>query len=142
MLATLDMLEVPQHFVMSGVSWAYYEHTLEQIGNRSIRVAYLDGVMELMSPLPRHDNEKKAIADLVAMLTFERTIARKSYGSTTFRIEEKAAGLRRMKASTFTTSHRLREWTALTRRFIAHRIFGLKWIYSASRFLASRIWPV
>jgi hypothetical protein len=55
MLTTLDSRDAPQHFVMSGVSWEYYEHTLEQIGDRPIRVAFLDGVIELMSPLPEHD---------------------------------------------------------------------------------------
>ena len=92
MLTTLDSRDAPQHFVMSGVSWEYYEHTLEQIGDRPIRVAFLDGVIELMSPLPEHDSEKKAIADLIAFLAFERDIPRKSFGSTTFRIEEKSAG--------------------------------------------------
>jgi len=92
MRTTLESPEAPQHFVMSGVSWQYYESTLEQIGDRPIRVAFLDGVLELMSPLPEHDSEKKAIGDLIAMLTLERGIPRKSYGSTTFRIEPKAAG--------------------------------------------------
>ena len=92
MPTTLDSREAPQHFVMSGVSWEYYEHTLEQIGDRPIRVAFLDGVIELMSPLPEHDTEKKAIGDLIAMLTFERGIPRKSFGSTTFRIKKKSAG--------------------------------------------------
>src|SRR5437764_14768735 len=92
MLTTLENRDAPQRFVMSGVSWQYYEHTLEQIGDRPIRVAFLDGVMELMSPLPEHDSEKKAIGDLIAILTLERGISRKSFGSTTFRIERETAG--------------------------------------------------
>jgi len=92
MSAILDSRDVPQHFVLSGVSWEYYEQTLEQIGERPIRVAFLDGVIELMSPLPEHDSEKKAIGDLIAILTLERGIPRKSFGSATFRIAKKAAG--------------------------------------------------
>ncbi|HEX4792155.1 MAG TPA: Uma2 family endonuclease [Humisphaera sp.] len=92
MRTTIESPDPPQRFVMSGVSWQYYESTLEQVGDRPIRVSFLDGVLELMSPLPEHDSEKKAIGDLIAILTLERGIPRKSYGSTTFRIEERAAG--------------------------------------------------
>jgi len=84
--------DLQQHFALSGVSWEYYEHSLEQIGDRPIRVAFLDGVIEFMSPLPEHDNLKTFIGDLIAALATQRRIPRKSFGSTTFRIEEKAAG--------------------------------------------------
>src|SRR5258708_908275 len=92
MPATLDSRDLQQHFVLSGVSWEYYEHTLEQIGDRPIRVAFLDGAIELMSPLPEHDNLKTFIGDLIAAFATQRRIPRKSFGSTTFRLEEKAAG--------------------------------------------------
>ena len=92
MPATADHSDLQQHFALSGVSWEYYEHSLEQIGDRPIRVAFLDGVIEFMSPLPEHDNLKTFIGDLIAALATQRRIPRKSFGSTTFRIEEKAAG--------------------------------------------------
>ncbi|HEX4795254.1 MAG TPA: Uma2 family endonuclease [Humisphaera sp.] len=92
MVRILDKPEVPQHIVLSGVSWSYYEQTLEEIGNQPIRVAFLDGLMELRSPLPEHDGAKSAIADLIATLAAECQIPRKSFGSTTFRRQEKAAG--------------------------------------------------
>jgi len=92
MPATAEIPDLQQHFVLSGVSWEYYEHTLEQIGDRPVRVAFLDGVIELMSPLPEHDNLKTFIGDLIAALATQRRIPRKSFGSTTFRIEERAAG--------------------------------------------------
>lgn len=82
----------PQHIVLRDVSWSFYEQTLEELGAQGVRVAYLDGVMELMSPLPKHEGLKKAIADLITILTLERAIARKSFGATTFRNEAKAAG--------------------------------------------------
>ncbi|HET6249282.1 MAG TPA: Uma2 family endonuclease [Tepidisphaeraceae bacterium] len=81
-----------QHLVLTGVSWAYYEQTLKEIGNQPIRVAFLDGVMELMSPLPQHEGPKKAIASLVVLMAVERQIPLKSLGSSTFRREQKAAG--------------------------------------------------
>jgi Uma2 family endonuclease len=92
MTTALDTPDVPQHIVLTGVSWSYYEQTLAEIGNQPIRVAFLDGVMELMSPLPEHEGRKRALADLIAILATECQIARKSFGSTTFRREEKAAG--------------------------------------------------
>jgi len=92
MTTTLDNLDVPQHLAMTGVSWSYYEHTLEQIGDRPIRVTFLDGKIEIMSPLPEHETLKKALARLVENLTLEIGWSHKSFGSTTFRREEKSAG--------------------------------------------------
>jgi Uma2 family endonuclease len=84
--------DAPEHIVLAGISWSYYERTLEELGNRAVRVAFLDGVMELMSPLPKHEGIKKAIGSMVAVLAMERPIPVKSYGSTTFRREDKSAG--------------------------------------------------
>lgn len=92
MTVALPAGEFPQHIVLTGVSWSCYEQTLEELGSQGVRVAYLDGVMELMSPPPKHEGIKKVIADLIAVLTLERGIARKSFGATTFRNEAKAAG--------------------------------------------------
>ena len=92
MATTVDNFSPVQHLTLSGVSWAYYEHTLEQIGNRPLRVSFLDGNIEIMSPLAEHEAIKKAIAQLVEMLTLELDLPHKSFGSTTFRREEKSAG--------------------------------------------------
>jgi Uma2 family endonuclease len=48
--------------------------------------------MEIMSPLPEHDSAKSAFGDLIAELAVELRIPRKSFGSTTFRRQEKKAG--------------------------------------------------
>jgi len=88
----VNALDVPQHIVLYGVSWSYYEQTLSEIGNQPIRVAFLDGVMELMSPLPKHEGSKMAIGNLIVTLAVECRIPLKCFGSTTFRREEKAAG--------------------------------------------------
>src|SRR4051812_48571751 len=93
MIQPLDALgPVAQHIALAGVSWAYYEQTLEAVGGLGVRVAFLDGVMELMSPPPEHDGIKTAIGDLVAALATEVRIPRKSFGSATFRRKEKSAG--------------------------------------------------
>lgn len=92
MTAALAPYDTPQHIVLSGVSWSYYEQTLQELASQNVRVAYLDGVMELMSPLPKHVGIKKAIGNLIAVLAMERSIPIKSYGSATFRREDKSAG--------------------------------------------------
>jgi Uma2 family endonuclease len=90
--STLQLAPVRDHLALKGVSWAYYEHTLEQIGDRPIRVSFLDGEIEIMSPLPEHETIKKAVGRLVEALTEERGIPCKSFGSTTFRREDRSAG--------------------------------------------------
>jgi len=92
MVAKVVASQVEPHFVLTGVSWSYYERTLEELADQHVRVAYLDGVMEFMSPLPEHEGVKKAIANMIAVLAMARQIKLKSFGSTTFRREEKAAG--------------------------------------------------
>lgn len=92
MASVLPASDAPQRIILSGVSWSYYERTLEELADQGVRVTFLDGMMELISPLPKHERIKKAIADLIALLTLERGIPRKSYGATTFRIEAKSAG--------------------------------------------------
>jgi Uma2 family endonuclease len=92
MTMALDISESPQHIVLSGVSWSYYEHTLEEISTQPIRVAYLDGMMEIMSILPRHESFNTALGDLIKALTREFRIPRKAFASATFRRQEKSAG--------------------------------------------------
>jgi Uma2 family endonuclease len=92
MPTALEKPDVPQRIVLNGVSWEYYEQTLKEIGNQPIRVSYLDGMMELMSPLPKHEGIAGAIGDLVKAFTEVLDIPRKAYRSATFRREQKSAG--------------------------------------------------
>ena len=81
-----------QHMVMNHVSWAYYEQTLHEIGDQRLRVTFLDGAIEIMSPLPEHEAAKVAVCGLIDCLTEQVGQPRKSFGSSTFRREEKGAG--------------------------------------------------
>ncbi|HZL38259.1 MAG TPA: Uma2 family endonuclease [Tepidisphaeraceae bacterium] len=93
LMATLiDTLDNRRHIVLRGVSWSYYEQTLAEIADQPIKVAFLDGVMEFMSPIPKHEGAKKALGNLIANLAVECRIPLKCLGSTTFRQESKAAG--------------------------------------------------
>ena len=88
-----DRLLDEQHIVLDDVSWSFYEHVLDQIGDRPIRVTYDDGSIEIMSPLPEHEVVKKAIGWLIQVLAVELGIPILAYGSTTFRRKSKKAGL-------------------------------------------------
>ncbi|HZK79488.1 MAG TPA: hypothetical protein VFC46_00435 [Humisphaera sp.] len=41
-----------KHTVLHGVTWDDYENLLAEIGDGSTRVTFLDGSMEIISPLP------------------------------------------------------------------------------------------
>jgi Uma2 family endonuclease len=82
-----------QHIVLRDVSWSFYERTLEEIGDRPIRVTYQRGRMEIMAPLPEHESGKKYIGGLIEVLTVELNIPMARFGSTTFRREDVQSGL-------------------------------------------------
>jgi Uma2 family endonuclease len=82
-----------QHLVIDDVSWDFYEQVLNEICNRAIRATYSRGSIEIMPPLPEHELPKKAVGRLIETLTPELRIAMTPYGSTTFRREDRTAGL-------------------------------------------------
>jgi Uma2 family endonuclease len=81
------------YLLLENVPWAFYEETLEQIGERPLRVTYSDGRMEIMSPLPKHELVKKAIARLVESIEPTLDIPLGTLGNTTFRSEPAMKGL-------------------------------------------------
>jgi Uma2 family endonuclease len=84
-LATPISFENPQHCVLDGVSWDDYTHVLEQIGDGRTQVTFCEGKMEIMPPLPTHENAGLAINALIEVLALERNIPLANFGSTTFR---------------------------------------------------------
>jgi Uma2 family endonuclease len=82
-----------QHIVLDDVSWGFYERLLDEVGDRPIRVTFDEGSIEIMSPLPKHEIVKKAIARLLELMAFELRIPLAPYGSTTFRLQEQQKGL-------------------------------------------------
>jgi len=97
-----------QHLVLDGISWAFYERLLDEIGDRPIRVTYSHGSLEIMPPLPEHEIAKKAIAQLIELLTLELGIPRACFGSTTFRREDKGGGLEPDECYYFDNAPRVR----------------------------------
>ncbi|HEY9799773.1 MAG TPA: Uma2 family endonuclease [Leptolyngbyaceae cyanobacterium] len=96
MLLELKQLIVPagHQLLMKDISWATYKSILAELGeNRSYRVSYNQGVLEIMAPLPEHEVGKVIIGDLVKALLEELDIEFWSLGSTTFDKESMEAGV-------------------------------------------------
>lgn len=64
----LRQLDVPpgQRLLLHDVSWAEFEAILEELGeHRGTRIAYNSGLLEIMAPLPEHEDDREIIGDLV-----------------------------------------------------------------------------
>ena len=88
MQVQLQQIVVPpgQQLIMTDVSWLMYEQLLEEFGEkRGSRINYSEGVLEIMVPLPEHEDDKVIIADLVKVLLEELDIEFRSLWSTTFK---------------------------------------------------------
>jgi len=82
-----------QRVLLSPVSWATYEKLLADLAQQSsIRLTYDQGTLEIMSPLPEHEEYNRTLALLVEVLAEERGIDVRNLGSTTFRRENLSRG--------------------------------------------------
>ncbi|HYP76545.1 MAG TPA: Uma2 family endonuclease [Polyangiaceae bacterium] len=86
-------VEVEQRILLPNVTWEAYEALRESIESASVRMTYLEGRLEIMSPSRGHEVTKKQIARLLELFCLERDIPLFGYGSTTFRKKEKERGL-------------------------------------------------
>jgi len=76
------------------VTWEQFEAILEELGSgRSIRIAYSRGTLEIMSPLPAHERPHRIIGYIVTTLLDAQERDWEDFGSTTFKQQQKAAGL-------------------------------------------------
>jgi Uma2 family endonuclease len=88
MLLELRRLQVPpgQRLLLQDVTWQEFETILEELGDhRSARLAYDNGTLEIMMPLPEHEDDKEIVGDLIKALLEELDIEFRSLGSTTFK---------------------------------------------------------
>lgn len=88
MLLSIRRINVPpgQRVLLSDVTWEEFETILDELGeHRAARIAYNQGVLEIMAPLPEHEDDKEIISDLVKALLEELEIEFRSLGSTTFK---------------------------------------------------------
>ena len=92
----LRQLDVPvgQRLLLRDVSWAHFEAILDELGeDRSARVAYDKGILEIMVPLPEHEADKEIIGDLLKALLEALDREFLTLGSTTFKNAEMIRGI-------------------------------------------------
>jgi Uma2 family endonuclease len=79
--------------IITGVSWRQYEALLADLGDSlTYRVAYLDGVLEIVAPSRRHESGKSRIGTLLDLYFLETDTEYFPTGSTTFKKESEQAG--------------------------------------------------
>ena len=92
----LRQLEVPpgQRLLLHDVSWSEFEAILEELGeHRATRIAYDNGLLEIMAPLPEHEAAQEIIGDLLKALLEELDIEFLTLGSTTFKNPQMLKGI-------------------------------------------------
>jgi Uma2 family endonuclease len=80
--------------LLHNISWEQFERILEDLGeHRAARIAYDNGTLEIMTPLPEHEYFKEVMGDAVKDVADELDINYASYGSMTWRKRIKMAAL-------------------------------------------------
>lgn len=80
--------------VLHNISWQQFENLLVDLGeSRAARVAYDDGTLEIMTPLPEHEYYKEALGDAIKDIAEVLDQDYESLGSTTWKREIKKAGV-------------------------------------------------
>jgi Uma2 family endonuclease len=88
MLLEVKKIIVPpgQTVILHDLSWEDFEAILTDLGeSRSSRIAYDQGKLEIMTPLPEHEVNKEYVSDFVKVLLEELDIEFCPLGSTTFK---------------------------------------------------------
>jgi Uma2 family endonuclease len=86
-------LDRDQLVVLHGVDWKTYCDLRELFDSPGVRMTYLKGALEIMSPSRRHEGYKKRIARLLELFALEQSVPLSGYGSTTFRKAAAERGL-------------------------------------------------
>lgn len=78
-----------QQLLLQDITWKDLEEILSDLGeNRSSRISYSNGVLEIMVPLPEHEKGKEIIGEMVRILLDQLNINFEPLGSTTFKQEK------------------------------------------------------
>jgi Uma2 family endonuclease len=83
-----------QHLLLEGVTWKTYQALLNDLGEqRSSRLAYDQGVLEIVMPSSLHELVNRLLEAIVRALTAELNLQLRGYGSTTLDREDLARGV-------------------------------------------------
>jgi Uma2 family endonuclease len=85
--------EEDQHVVLRAMSWQDFEALLAIRGDRAgVRMYYLDGEIEIVSPTKIHEGRKTTLARLLEIWAMESDVALNGFGSWTLKQEIREAG--------------------------------------------------
>ncbi len=96
MQVSIQQLVIPpgQQLLMKDITWQMYENLLDDLGEkRGSRINYSQGILEIMVPLPEHEDDKVMIADFVKAILEECDVEFRSLGSTTFKSKTMNQGI-------------------------------------------------
>lgn len=86
-------LEEGETKIFHDVSWEEFENLLTELGdNRSSRLAYDQGTLEIRMPSQKHEYYKEVIRDLIKYLAEELDLDCESFGSTTWKRKDLLKG--------------------------------------------------
>jgi len=95
MVAAISSVAAPtgeQRILLNDVAWKDYVLVRDVLDGPGVRMTYLQGVLELMSPSREHELWKTNIARLIELYAHIKRIELHGYGSTTFKKEAKQRG--------------------------------------------------
>lgn len=82
-----------ERVILNNISWETFERLLAEAGNhRSTRFYYLAGMLELMSPLARHEGSNRFIESLITAIAEELGMNLRKLGSLTMKRPDRQAG--------------------------------------------------
>jgi len=86
--------EAERRFVLYDVPWWTYVALRDAMDEHGrVKMTYLEGALELMSPSMLHEDAKTIIARLIEVWAMERNVDLRGFGGATFRREAKQRGL-------------------------------------------------
>ncbi len=85
--------DIDQRIILHGISWRDYCVLRDLLDDGPVRMTYLEGALEIMSPSRLHRAVKTRIAQLLELFALERDVRIQGYGSMTLRHEPKERGL-------------------------------------------------
>jgi Uma2 family endonuclease len=97
-MATLQISQIElapgQALRLGGVTWAQFKDILADLGeHRAARIAYDNGILEIMVPLTEQEDSKEIISDLIKVVLEELDIEFRALGSTTFERQSTLKGV-------------------------------------------------
>ncbi|WP_013322991.1 Uma2 family endonuclease [Gloeothece verrucosa] len=85
-MKTLNQSIAENRVILNPVSWETFNHLLNDLGNqRASRLAYYQGIIEIMTPLGEHEHNNRFIDDLIRAIADELNLNLKKMGSLTLK---------------------------------------------------------